>query len=452
MEKQPMLTPVGEDDLLLCALSGGADSVCMTDWLWRQNGARVYAAHFNHLLRGAESDADEAFVKDFCAKRNIRLFCGAKPVGELSKARGTGIEETARAERYAFLEETAGRLFLETGKKVWILTAHTASDQAETVLFRLVRGSGMTGLSGIPYQRGKILRPLLAFTREEVEAYCQNQQLSYRVDATNRDVRFARNMIRHEVLPKLSKLSPKAAEHLAQSAEILQSEDAFLESLADGAYEKARVCGGLSTKLLLENPTVLQRRMLVRFLKEAGLSVDRKRVRLLEEMVLKIYAVQTISGILLRHQKGVLSAEKQSVPTLFEPVLLKDGETVYDPQGKAHKIQILDTTALDTIHNFYKKSFYPAFDCAKIKGVPVMRIRRSGDKIRLLERGCTKSIKKLFSEAAVPPDRREKLFVLADDKGVFYAESFGMDERVACSEETAACMILLSENTDKKEG
>ena len=177
---------------VLCACSGGADSTALLHLLCSMPRVTVVCAHFNHRLRGAESDRDEAFVRSMCERLGVDCVCGGEDVAAAAAARGAGIEETARALRYAFLEETAVKCGCDR-----IATAHHAEDNAETVLMNLVRGSGLRGLCGIPPVRDGVIRPLLNATRKEILEYLAENGLSYVDDSTNELDDCARNRIRH---------------------------------------------------------------------------------------------------------------------------------------------------------------------------------------------------------------------------------------------------------------
>lgn len=147
---------------VLCAVSGGADSVyllCRLCELRESLGLRVWAAHYNHCLRGAESDRDEAFVRDLCAGLGVEAYSGRGDVAAFARENGLGTEDAARRLRYAFLEQTADALGADA-----IATAHTADDNAETMLLNLARGAGLRGLCGIPPRRGRVIRPILGVT------------------------------------------------------------------------------------------------------------------------------------------------------------------------------------------------------------------------------------------------------------------------------------------------
>ena len=179
------------------ALSGGADSMALLSVLLEIKGEfslNITAAHFNHRIRGAEADRDEAFVKEYCEKKGVELFLGSGDVPSYAKEQGLSLELAARELRYEFLKSVS---------KGNVATAHTASDNAETVIFNLTRGSGAEGLCGIPPKRDIFIRPLILATREQIEEYCKENDIPFVNDSTNFCDDYTRNKIRHNVIPVL---------------------------------------------------------------------------------------------------------------------------------------------------------------------------------------------------------------------------------------------------------
>ena len=250
------LIPAGST--VLCAVSGGADSIAMLHILYRlrdQLDFTLAAAHYNHQLRGAESDRDQRFVEQFtalcCGEHRlpggetvpaVRLYTGSGDVARQSRLRGKGIEETARDMRYAFLRQTAE----EAGADL-IATAHTASDNVETILFHLARGAGLRGLGGILPRRDNIIRPLLTVTRRQVEDYLRLWCLPHMEDSSNDNDDYTRNRIRHQVLPVLEDVAPGFAARLVNTAALLRADEEVLTGQARALAERAQVQdGGLS--------------------------------------------------------------------------------------------------------------------------------------------------------------------------------------------------------------
>ena len=235
---------------VLCAVSGGADSIAMLHVLYRLRpklNFRLAAAHYNHQLRGLESDRDAAFTAQFvrlcCGQQRLAdgsvlpavpLYQGSGDVAAQARLRGTGVEETARDMRYAFLRQAAG----ETGAGL-IATAHTANDNAETILFHLARGTGLRGLGGIPPKRDHIIRPLLTVTRRQVEEYLFRLSLPHMEDSSNWNDDYTRNRIRHQVLPVLEDVAPGFAGRLVNTAARLREDEDCLTGLARELADRA---------------------------------------------------------------------------------------------------------------------------------------------------------------------------------------------------------------------
>lgn len=255
IQEQDLIPP---GSTVLCAVSGGADSIAMLHILYRLRdrlGFSLAAAHYNHNLRGAESDRDQRFVEQFvrlcCGEHRridgtilpaVRLYLGSGDVAGQARLRGAGIEETARDMRYAFLRRAAA----EAGGDL-IATAHTASDNVETILFHLARGSGLRGLGGILPRREEIIRPLLTVTRREVEDYLFHHCLPHMEDSSNFNDDYTRNRIRHQVLPVLEEISPGFLARMADTAALLRADEACLTGLARELADQAvPERGGLS--------------------------------------------------------------------------------------------------------------------------------------------------------------------------------------------------------------
>lgn len=262
---------------LLCAVSGGLDSMCLLHFVscWAgENGRKVTAAHFNHQLRGNASK-DEAFVRNWCAEREIPFVSGSGDVRAAAVREGFSVEEAARNLRYAFLRETADRLDCKA-----ILTAHHADDNAETILMNLVRGTGLKGLCGIPPLQDKILRPFLQIPREMLEHYAAEQNLPHVEDETNRDPEAAvRNRIRLQVMPLLKEMNPRAAEHMGSTARQLYTVDRSLDEDALRRTAHVEVQDGrvaLPWETLSKAPWSVRPRMLLRMFDLLG--VGRKDI------------------------------------------------------------------------------------------------------------------------------------------------------------------------------
>lgn len=257
---------------VLCAVSGGLDSMCllfMLDAWCRERDRTVIAAHFNHQLRCGTADRDEEFVRGTCAKWDIPLTVGRGDVRGFAKREGLSIEEAARNLRYGFLRRAAEEAGCER-----VYTAHHADDNAETILLNLIRGTGITGLTGMDWEHGGTWRPLLGVTREELEAYAASWNVPHVEDETNADPGAAsRNFLRLRVMPLLRELNPRAVEHICRTAGYLRTADESLEEdalnrLAHVKLREGRV--SLPVDALFDAPPAVRPRMLLELFDRLG--------------------------------------------------------------------------------------------------------------------------------------------------------------------------------------
>lgn len=272
-----------KDDAVVVGLSGGADSVALLHILLsirEEYDLTVTACHINHNLRGAESERDEAFVKKLCEKLSVPLEAVSINVRDNSSPHES-LEETARKLRYKEFE----RICREKAAK--LATAHTASDNAETVLINMLRGTGTKGLSGIPPVRDYIIRPLIRCSREEIEEYCRNSSLSFVTDSSNLTDDYTRNKIRHNIIPLLKEINPSFTEAVARMTAIVGDDTDFLEGCAE---ERAREClidGKYDSKALKALPRAIKCRIIASALKEKGVEPSTLRIRQCEEIIEK---------------------------------------------------------------------------------------------------------------------------------------------------------------------
>jgi tRNA(Ile)-lysidine synthase len=227
-----LVAPASPRSTGIVAVSGGPDSVALVRGLHAMAPEALVVAHFNHRLRGAEGEEDVRFVRELAESLGLRFRTGSAEVREVAQATGANVEDTARQLRYRWLTETAG----DVGA-IWVATGHTADDQAETMLHRLIRGAGLQGLRGIAPRRELspgvvVVRPLLGLSRGDVLSYLEEIGQPFRTDSTNADTRLTRNRIRHELLPLLRTYNPAIGDILARLAEQATAMCAEQEALA----------------------------------------------------------------------------------------------------------------------------------------------------------------------------------------------------------------------------
>lgn len=401
---------------VLCAVSGGADSVYLLHRL-RELGVPVECAHFNHMLRGAESDRDEDFVRGLCAELDIRAHFGRGDVAAFAAKMGLGTEDAARKLRYEFLERTAD----ETGAAV-IATAHTADDNAETMLLNLARGSGLRGLCGIPERRGRIIRPILDTTRREIESYLSERGIAHVEDSSNAGDDYARNRIRHRAVPALESVNPEFARAASRAAALLRRDEEYLSGLAQAFVESHP--DGLPCRELLELPLPVSTRALRL---ASGTSLSERQVESALELAGgKGLGFLSLPGTRLKRELGLLSFGAAEEPARMpERELVTEGETEIPEAGLRLRCRRLE--AAGEIHSSLNTFF---FKCENICGTITCTPRRDGDKIRLSGRGCTKKLKELFLERGLSASERDAVPVLRDGLGPIAVVGFGAAERV----------------------
>lgn len=263
------------DGLVLCAVSGGRDSMAMLHILSRlaeEEGFRIAAAHFNHRLR-VTAERDEDFVRNWCRERDIPLTCGAGDVKTFAAREGLGVEDAARKLRYAFLEAAAQDMGADR-----IAAAHHREDNAETVLLHLLRGTGLQGLCGIAPVRGKIVRPLLETSRAEIDEYIKRHDVPYVDDESNQDARFTRNRLRLEVMPLLEGMAPGASGRIAAAAELLREDNEHLRREAEALVpEAADGAVDLPVPVLDRQDAALRRRLIRSMGRKLGVELTREQ-------------------------------------------------------------------------------------------------------------------------------------------------------------------------------
>ena len=424
-----------KDAVICCALSGGADSVCLLRCLRalsKPMGFTVTAVHVNHQLRDTESLRDQKFCEALCQKLHVPLTVTAADVRRRAKQENCSEELSARLCRYAALEEISAD---------WIATAHTASDNLETMLYRLARGSSLHGLGSIPPVNGRFIRPLLTVTRQEIETYLAALEQDYVTDSTNLTDKYTRNQIRHRLIPELKRLNPSVERTSVTMLRSLRSEDDYLSQQAKAIYAAHLQNGSMLTGLDQMHPA-MGMRCLALLLEQQNIPFD----ALLLERLLAL-AQQGGKWNLKKHvyaiaKQGTLTIEQilPDAKPLAEKIPLHLGENqLYE--GYVLFAAIQNRENHEKIDNIHKKFANVCLDYDKIKGDIFLRQRQYGERIRLCGRDFTSSLKKLI-QAKVPPQRRHTLHVLADDDGIVFAEFIGAAHRVSPDANTRRLLII----------
>jgi len=420
------------------AVSGGADSVCLLHVLrelaprWN---LRLTVLHLDHKLRGEESHEDSAFVRDLAAALDLPCELETTDVAALCRASGENLEQAARAARLEFFKR-----LMQAGTVGRIATGHTRSDQAETVLFRFLRGSGTAGLAGIrPVTGDGIVRPLLEIDRPEIERYLRERGIAWRNDSTNALTVFARNRIRHELLPQLTRdWNPAMAETLAHTADWAQAEEAYWES------ELARLA---PAHLTFEPPAVLLK---VGPLAALPLAVARRLIRRAVE-----WAKGDLRGIGFEHLAGVLelaaSAEghgRLQIPGLdvfrsfnwlriappavdnlenrhYRLPLPVPGAVRLPGQKWVLQTELFENTSVTQTSPGVYNGCVGCLDWNRLSGSLEVRNWRPGDQYQPVGHSGAEKIKVLFHQARIPLWERRHWPVVTMGEAILWARRFG---------------------------
>lgn len=401
---------VNSGDNVVCAVSGGADSMALLWALYLLKDKLkicLSAAHFNHHLRAEESDRDEAFVAEFCRGYGIPFVAGSGNVVSGPK----GLEAAAREARYAFLRSLPGK----------IATAHTATDNAETVLLHLVRGTGLKGLGGVMPVNGNVIRPMLSVTREEVLDFLEEYSIPFVEDSSNAGDDFLRNRLRHHIVPQLNKENPSLSANLSAMALRLRQDEEALDIIAREKYTD-RV-----SDLLVLQPAI-RSRVLAKILLNAGVrEPEAAHIAALESLLNSpkpSAKAEFPGGVTVARNYDTLETARRTEEII--PQELTDSATVSGFQISC----FLNTRDGQTAESF---AVVP-------RGKMVIRSRQEGDTIRL--NAGTKSLKKLFIDKKIPAAMRSSIPVIADDVGVLGVAGIGANlDRLSTGKDAVRIVI-----------
>jgi len=409
IEKHKLL---GKGDKVLVAYSGGADSTALLALLLdlrEEYSIELALAHFNHLLRRSAME-DERFVISAAQKYNLPLYLRREDIRDYAKKQGLNVEEAGRERRYEFLRKTASKIGAAK-----IATGHTMTDQAETLLMRLLRGSGLRGLGGIsPVVDGLIIRPLIEVQREETKSYLQANRIPYRTDESNLDRRYLRNKVRLELIPYLKKnFEPRIVEQLGRLAEIIRGEDGFLEEIAQAETQNALVKKKekifLDANAISSFPSGLARRCVREFLTQV--KGDLRRISFKDvESVLGLREQKELhlpGKLILRREKGYIFPKDRVQPSIS-----------YEYSWNGREVIEIKELGLCFTGRKTPKARIPSFlfddnqraylDRAKLQFPLAIRSRREGDRYCPLGAPGQKKLKEIMRAKGIPLSQRPR--------------------------------------------
>lgn len=419
---------------VLVGLSGGADSMALLHLLthWPISGLRVSAVHIHHGLRGEEADRDEAFVRNYCTQHQIGLTVIHADVSGLAQQQQLSLEEAGRRVRYEQFELVRAAVEAD-----YVLTAHTATDHAETVLMHMVRGCGVGGLAGIPHMRGRIRRPLLCCNRHEIEEYCRLNNLPFVTDSTNFDTKYTRNEVRYRLMPLLRDMNPSIESALLRLSRCAYEESAYLDDLATTALRSAIVDDGYRADAFTEQSAVIRRRMIRLMLRQCSVpTIEEVHILSAEKVIFSGNGSVDLSGsFAFVVQQDVASVMSTDAMVCVDPIDIESLPCTICFSNQTYHFSVQSD---NIVHNLLVNC---AVDCDKIQGKLCLRNRQTGDYLHAAGRGVGKSLKKWMNEWHIPAHIRDTYPVLCDDAGVVSVLGYACDERVRATEDTKHFLV-----------
>ncbi len=412
------------------------DSTALLHYLKSQEkeyGYTLLAVHCEHGIRGKKSLADMRFVQALCNKWGIELFVFREDCIAKAEREKTSLETAARDFRYASFQT-----LLDEGKADCIATAHHISDEAETVLFRLARGTALSGTAGMQAEREHIIRPMLCWTKEEIIAYVKKHRLSYRVDKTNKDARYTRNALRLKVLPALKKAIPCAEENVARFAMQAAEDDAYLYRQSEKLLQERD--GEMYLSFSEEKPIFT--RAALTAMKKLGVERDYTRAHL--DAIYRLQ--QSERGAQIDLPLGVTAKKEVDGICFFlkkeEPIFETSQEEPFSLQGfDGGMYEVKVALTAPEIQGYIGEVL--RIDKDTLPSDALFRFRKDGDEIEKFG-GGRKTLKKYFNEKKIPVEMRKRLPLIASEKGkeVYAVCGYEIADRVKITKDTKQTLYI----------
>ena len=464
---------VQEGEAVLLGISGGADSICLARYFLAKRdilSLKLYAVHINHMLRGEEAKRDEEFVREFCDSFHIPLKVEYRNIKEESRQKKCSEEEAGRIARYECFEKYAKEYCCRK-----IAVAHHQNDAAETILFRMLRGTGAQGMTGILPVNGKIIRPFLCLSREEIIEVLKNIGQDYVDDSTNVSEEYSRNYIRHRILPEMENVNKRATEHISELGMQMQELLSYVMPKIEELYKKEVKTNEqgelfLSEKVFSQMSIFEQKEILRRMLFE--ISGHRKDISLVhvEQLRLlmknkcgkrqncpyRVLAQKTGDGLVLRKGKGCLEDSGSVHKSRFQPIFIEESQMGYCKEEEKERVVSLEERGLEVRYcilpwnggKVVKRDCVKYFDYDKMKCKPCLRTRDTGDYFIMDKEGRRKSLGRYFIDTKIPASDRDGQLLLADGSHIMWIIGGRISEFYKVSSETKR---VLRVSVQKKE-
>lgn len=437
---------LSEHDKVLIALSGGKDSVALLIFLIKfkdKLNISLFGAHVNHMIRGSDAYSDQNFCKSLCEKYDIPFFTLTINVPKIAAEKSMSVEEAARNVRYEYFS----KLCQEHGINK-IATAHTASDNTETVIYNIIRGSGMQGICGIPPIRNNVIRPLIFCTKEETVEYCISNNTNFCVDSTNSDDAYDRNNIRLNIVPHMKKRNPSIDVSFSKLSYIASCNRMLVTYIADEFLKKHQECLPLEeTARLFEDEKMLSCSHEI-LSKKCGITIPFDIFMQCRDVVVSRKTGKTVKiahnvYLCTNYDKIEFKSELPIVP--YYELILCLGKNIH-PNEKVSITVLKEENAINykNINNLTKKA---TFNFDKIYGDIFARKKKDGDSY--ICGGMTRSVKKFFSDSKISRESREFIPVICDRAGIIWVPGMKVCDRVI-PEKNGNNITIIVEFVDEK--
>ena len=422
------------DLVYLAAFSGGYDSMCLLDALHHTVKNKIVAIHLNHKWRGEESDNEEINCKNFCESLGIEFY-SENLASNIPKT-----ETAARDARYDFFKHCAKKFNSQI-----VFTAHNKNDNAETLIYRIATGTGISGLQGINERRGIFYRPLLDITRDEIETYCQKHHLNPNNDSSNSDTKYKRNFIRANIMPAFQKVNSNAVDSINSLSEIAKEETEIIEEYLNQILKKISVDNKISTKKFLNLSNAIQKRIIYNMFTNHNLDYDRKKIFNILEFIKENSSSKSGKTCSLTSDLWIFTSDKfieiitQKTPLKPFIRITKEGSYKFDEY----------VFELEKFDKEVKK--FPK-DSEKIAYVQLsepidfdLRTRLEGDIIKPFGLKGTQKLKKYLNEKKIPNHEKDKLFFLFFDNEILWAIGLGISDKIKITKKATHRMKFYKE-------
>ena len=421
-----------QDKTIIIGFSGGYDSMCLLDVLSRLRqtqeeffNIKLVAAHFNHNWRGEEALKEQEVARLFSISKGVEFYTKTAPIG-LKKS-----ENEARIARYEFFEEA-----MENYDADAVFTAHNKDDNAETVLYRMIKGTGLVGLKGISVRRDCFYRPLLKISRAEIMNYCDSNNLSPNVDSSNFDTTYRRNYLRLNVIPALEQVNPLVKESLNTLAEIAINEDSIIDEYLSTIRPKLLVDGRMMTAEYKKLSKPVKLRFIHEYIQSLDLDYDFKKINELQDFIEQNFDKRNGTTMSLATALWLYVDDRiiETIPhkNTVEKVLYKD--VVVDSEGEynfADKKIIIKPYSKEEVFVFPESTANFAYvDLSRVSTPLTLRTRKDGDLITPFGMNGSMKLKKYFNAKGVNRHKRDDVILLADNEEVLWAVGVGLSNKI----------------------